>query len=250
MPVAIVPDDPILNDFVFDLTLSEEHISEVQKTALPVEDGSVISDHVVKMPWKFSCVVLMTNTPIHEGQEPTGSVLPFTLHIPGHPSEVDASGLSPLINVASLLLNPFANRAPTLPSAPQSTAFQLINPVDRVQTMYQRLTGLQGMRKRLTVLTTRTEYESGILMSVSSPVVKSDTEDGVWSCEFTLVFEELRTVFSSSVEAPKPKEPRGAGNSPQGKKPGKKGPGLAGDGKSVALHLVEGLSNLFGGGGP
>jgi len=53
-----------IGDIEIDVTLHEKHEFTSEVTEFPIEDGSVISDHVITRPEKVSITGFITNTPI------------------------------------------------------------------------------------------------------------------------------------------------------------------------------------------
>lgn len=70
----------------FDATLRESHRIEARVTDHPVEDGSVISDHVQTRPRSFSLTLLVSETPINTPGFRVSGVNSSTL---GGPSLID-----------------------------------------------------------------------------------------------------------------------------------------------------------------
>lgn len=189
--VFLLPDNPAIRPFVFDLTRSEQHNFVSKLTKNPIEDGSTVTDQVVVDPASFSCTVCISNTPIETTFEGEGSIGPISLRMPGMPPSTIGT---------ALLLN-----APPIDARPHQAVGLAFGPFkDRVKWMLDRLNILRTTVQTVTVLTSKHQYDSMVLTTISLPIERVNTG------EFTLTFEELIVVSSDQVTAPKPKEPRGA----------------------------------------
>lgn len=189
MSVFLFPDDssPVV---AFDLTKVETHTFTSTLTKNPVESGATVTDQVVVDPSVFSCVVMISNTPLAKTFEGEGAVGPITFHLPNMPPSTI----------------PFDMLFPSVPGPKpsQATGFQIMNPVDRVKRTLDRLDGLRLAVQTMSVGTSKRFYPSMVITNISMPIEKEQY------AEFTITFEQLVIVTTDQVTAPKPKEPRGA----------------------------------------
>lgn len=63
-PVAFLRGNSVLVSF--DAVVQETHSVEAQPTAFPIEDGSTISDHVIRTPRELSLQGIITDTPLRD----------------------------------------------------------------------------------------------------------------------------------------------------------------------------------------
>jgi hypothetical protein len=184
MTVYISPDDPTLDTVGFDATMGEDHVFESTPTDAPVEDGSVITDHVIDVPVAFAATVCITNTPIQSTFEGEGDVLPTQL-------PVLAPGKSQTLIVG-----------PSWPSPPSVQSFQIPGMPDRIKRTLTLLQKLRDTKALCTVFTSRYEYDSMVLVRIDTHTEK------VGFAEFKLNFRHLTIVTNQTTKAPKPREPR------------------------------------------
>lgn len=229
----------------FDATLAETHDSASDITQHPIEDGSVVTDHVRPRQDLLSLNVFISNHPLslqlshvdaRDALEdfpqgfllPEGSRQPVQLAVP---QTSRRSGPASLISPAS---NGFFERV-ALPDLPLVTgggaAAQFVVPgqwqaqdvvqaqpevqeistsqfsegFDRVRQMYEQFLLLQRTGQLLTVVTRIREYENMVIESMSSPRDSSNAN----SLAISVSFRQVRIVQSQNVEVPEPLEARG-----------------------------------------
>lgn len=190
MTVTIFPQPAGMLIGEFDVTVSETHKSEVELTSNPVERGVRVTDHVLPKPRVFECEVVVSNTPTRTTAQGEGFLQPLALRIP------------PLL----------PNGSPNFPPPPPRSAltFQVPTPGDRIKRMLDYLEGLQRNAVPVDLSTARRTYEDMIL------TVVDQTVEHVQGQTFHLMFEQLVIVSAETVNAPKPKEPRGQGTQAMG----------------------------------
>lgn len=169
--VYLVPDDPKYPPIGFDCTIREGHALTSRATQQPLESGSVVSDHIIHEPDTFVCSVMTTQQPTRVTFFGDGVTRPVSL----------GDGSSVL-------------------------GFTIDRPADLIQEMLDRLDALRLAAATMTILTSHRTYEVMRLLSIELP--KEPNERGAG--KFNLNFSKLLIVQTSIVQAPKPKEPRGA----------------------------------------
>ncbi len=74
----------MIDGFLIDISVSEDHTFEAEVTSHPVESGSTISDNIRPMPIKVSMTCMVTNTPLEPMRTRREALPPFA---PGQPLE-------------------------------------------------------------------------------------------------------------------------------------------------------------------
>lgn len=212
--VYLVPDD--VSRFApigFDATMNEAHSLVSHATQNPVEDGSVISDHVLHEPPEFSCSVMTSQQPIATTFFGDGSTRPRQLN--------DGSNV---------------------------IAFGVDRPADLIREMLDRLDALRLAAASMTILTSHREYDGMRLLRIDLP----KEEGGKGAGKFTLSFSQLQIVKTSIVAAPQPKEPRGQGKLNKGTTNPKPADDTASKfydkDKSLGANLYDNARKLLSGG--
>jgi len=168
----------------FDAVLSEEHEAESEMTDHVVESSEAISDHKRAKPRALRLDVLVTNTPI--GVPP--------------PSGFGTRAIS--ARVRKDVGNAKAN------------VIVFSEEFDRVADVASTLDRLRAEAVDLTVATAIRTYERVQLLSVSIP--RKEPED---AASFSLRFREVFRAETQTVDAPLPREPRGASRSETSSEP-------------------------------
>lgn len=163
---------------VFDATLNVSHQNDAEPTEHPVEDGSLITDHVDLMPKVISMEVIISRTPLDLRGALVGNV----------------SGAVPAIagfggTLAGTL---FTGVAATLGG-------QLLNAGgNRVETALNSLLELQEKKIPVTVITGLRAYNSMILKNFN-PVENAQNGD---SLRFTATWKEIKIAQSEQIVLP------------------------------------------------
>ena len=157
----------------FDAVTSESHEATSVLTEHAVESGAPISDHKRANPERISIEALITNTPL---DTPPPS---------GYGTSGITTSLSKEDDKVSVLL--------------YSAKF------DRISDVISTLRRLRLEATELTVSTRIHTYESVQLVSVTVPRTPEDGE----SVKVTLELQQVRIAQSRTVDAPRPREPRG-----------------------------------------
>lgn len=165
----------------FDLLISESHSIEAQVSEHPIEDGSVVSDHVRILPRKGSLVGLVTNHPLK-----TDAKLPDWFL-----EKLNAAG-SPSI------LTQFARQYGFRQSSLSSDDFaQLVRPsTNRAATAWEKFVELVKTKEPVTISTGLEKPENVIVTKVSASR-DPDTGDAQ---KFQVEFQEIRIVKLSEIQ--------------------------------------------------
>ena len=164
----------------FDACINEQHGRDCQVTTNPVEDGSVISDHIVVQPLSLMLTGVVSDTPLYDAKR-------FLTQSIG--------------NAASTLLPPLGIIA-------AAAAYQLTHPQDSVispsHEAYRTLMGLAAgspyasppaLPSPFTVLTSYARYPDMVIKSVAMP--RDAGTNG--QCVFTLQLQQIQVVTPQTV---------------------------------------------------
>ena len=159
----------------FEASLHEDHSRESTPTEFPVEDGNVISDHIILRPLTLSMTALITDTPITglgalltEGATTlTSKLLP----------PIGTIGLGAAMGGLSLISALFGGDSPSVKA-------------------YKQLMSIQAHGTPFTVLTSLSRYEN---MVISSLAVPRDSAMGK-SIEVTIGLKQLTIVQPKIVQ--------------------------------------------------
>jgi hypothetical protein len=191
----------------FDAVRTTEHRHTAIATKHPVEKGADITDHVrVQLP-SVTVTGYVSIAPLNSASTigenplvpiPSGFYLPITL--PPSPGR----------NQARALQRGFADAAVTAlfgGAASPSIVESLIttDPLARVAKMHELLTEAQAEAKEVRFVDEAKTYESMCITSVICTRTQRE-----YGASFQIELEQLKTVSSLLVDAPVPKEARGA----------------------------------------
>lgn len=164
----------------FDACINEQHGREAQVTTNPVEDGAVISDHIIVQPLGLSLTGVVSDTPLYDAQR-------FLTQSIG--------------NAASTLLSPLGIVA-------AATAYQLSHPQDSVTSpsheAYRTLMRLAAgdplasppvLPQPFNVLTSYFRYTDMVITSLQMP--RDAGTNG--QCVFTLAMTQIVRVAAQTV---------------------------------------------------
>lgn len=197
--VTILPDSGNPSIVSFDTTISETHDQTATVTEHPIEDGSLVSDHVIRDPFVFSCEVYISNTPSED--KGAGSI--DTVEIPSRTN-------SPPLKIQALHFD---------------------EERDFVQETTEALQALVG--QSCAVLTSVKTYDRMVLVAASVP----RAEYG--GASFQLGFKQIRTVETRTVKAPQPVEPRGGSSQNKGGQSAKKTKGKDQEQASFTIKALQ-----------
>ena len=164
----------------FDACINEQHGREAQVTTNPIEDGGVISDHIIVQPLGLSLTGVVSDTPLYDAQR-------FLTQTIG--------------NAASTLLSPLGIVA-------AATAYQLTHPQDSVTSpsheAYRTLMRLAAgdpqasppsLPQPFNVLTAYLRYTDMIITSLQMP--RDAGTNG--QCVFTIVMTQIVRVTPQAI---------------------------------------------------
>lgn len=208
--VYLIPDDPGLDVIAFHVTTGEFHTANSTLTDNPVEDGSIITDHIIHDPAVFSFEATITESP-------------HALDFYGNGEDVSLSAGVPTVALPGVVL----------PTSISVRGFGRPDWRDKnlVREARERLEALRLGGVTCSILTSAGEYESMILIHHELPRGPLSLGSG----SFKIDLREIVVVSTETVAAPKPKEPRGAQIQAKG----------AQAEKSIGAQVKAGLKDLF-----
>jgi hypothetical protein len=226
-----------LGEMHFDAVISEKHTRTTEITQHSVEQGAKIADHVRANTDHLVLEVLVSNVPIKDG--PNRVMFPHVIDVPGFtpqfPEDMTATVPPAPVELSFVgLLTLLSNKLPqtihrTAPPRDRQSGPQFVSAntlmfdgeTDFVRAAYDALTRLRDSATLIEIVTPRQSYASMVIASIE---MSRDKHTGT-SGNFTLEFQQIRTVSSKVVQAPLPSIPRAdTGDAAAGKKDPKKAP--------------------------
>lgn len=158
----------------FDVVTSETHEGASTMTKHAIEGGALITDHKIHEPRSVTIEAIVSNTPL-DVPPPSGYARSTAITVSTSKEEG-----RPAVKVFS-------------------EAF------DRIQDVIATLDRLRLEGTFVTLTTARRTYDAVQILRVTEP---REPEDGD-SQRFQIEIQEVRIAYTRSVEAPRPREPRG-----------------------------------------
>lgn len=221
------------NFVAFDLLEGETHGDSSVVTMHNVEEGSPITDHVRPDPSTLSLVLGVTNTPLDVDPDlGRGAPELLTLYTPKHKPAFDGSPGALFREAAGV----FGGEQPDTTNI---EVFGFTPAFDRIEETENKLIYIRDARLLVTVVTLSREYTDMVIVRFEL----TRTKPG--SASFAIDLQQIRFVRTASVQAPQPKEPRGAPNS----KKGQQSPKSPSDAAQLQKSDLLGLIQKFTGGG-
>lgn len=164
----------------FDLLISESHSIEAQVTEHPIEDGSVVSDHIRELPRKGSLSGLVTNYPLKPASELPSSFM----------EKLSALGNQNFLEsfVAQYGYKP--NKGPT-----KADYEALERPKNRAFGTWTAFKALMAARTPVTISTGLEKYYTAVVTKVETSR-ESSTGDAL---TFHVEFQEIKVVTLTEV---------------------------------------------------
>lgn len=219
-----------------DVVMSTEDKRTAQLTDHPVEDGSVVTDHIVLRPEQLSFELLVTQTPMGGPgmavqplsiETQTGNLVPQTHPITVRKSQFQPGGFLGLTTglrsaVAGLLggqetaSTMQGSRAVGVVSTVRANVLQITGaPVDRVNAAFDTLVGIMRTGLLVTVSFKGRLYADYLLTSVQLSQGKGEAGCG----RFKVEARAFRTVSGIEVKLPDPEDFRSLPKQAKGSKP-------------------------------
>lgn len=180
----------------FDATLSERWDAKNSVTRRAVEQGADVADHVVIGAVDFSCVVVVSDTPI---TVPATQMYGITGQV--RERDIDIGSVRKMRKGADAAKGTAAEYDVNSGTARIAT-LEFSEPFSRVERVGALLEQIRVNAWPCTVLTTTREDDDMQLATVSAPRSRGS------SVEFSLTFTQVRTADSETVTVPDPVEPR------------------------------------------
>lgn len=180
-----------VGDIPFDLEISENHTIEASVTEHPVEDGSIVSDHVRVLPRKGSIVGLVTNHPLPSARIPSpGNKLPgeFMERVSqiGNPGFFKSLAMQYSREITDPITDKdFASLTPLNPGTD-----------NRARNAWELFKELVAAKQPVTIMTGVEKYADVIVTKVSTSR-EAGTGDAL---RFAVEFQEIRFVTLTEVE--------------------------------------------------
>lgn len=189
----------------FDATMSERWDAKNSVTRRPVEQGADVADHVVVGAVDFSCVVVVSDTPI---TVPTTQMYGVTGQV--REREVDIGSVRKMRKGADAAKGTAAEYDVNSGTVRIAT-LEFSEAFSRVERIGALLEQIRKSAFSCTVLTTTREEDNMQLATISAPRTRGS------SVEFSLTFTQIRTADSETVSVPEPAEPRARASTEAGR---------------------------------
>lgn len=235
-----------------DIVMSAEDTRSAKLTDHVVEDGSVITDHIVIQPEKLQLVLLVSQTPVkeEEGFQTRAFNLEVrkSLFVPGG-FLLLTQGVRAGVSAAAGAVSGAAGLATQ--SRKHSAITSSAGDVDRVASVHDQLIRILQDALPVTVSFKGRLYPDYVLEEVQL----SHAPGKFGSATFSVSARAFRTVTGNLVTLPDPADFRAKASSQQGKKNAKEKPGTPDEGKmeSIFVKITDGaapyVNALTGGGG-
>lgn len=190
-------DGYFVGNIKFDLEISENHSIEAQVSEHPIEDGSVVSDHVRILPRKGSIVGLVTNHPLVSPSTPLPAEFVEKVTRIGHPGWLQS------------LANQYTTEEPLTAKDFESVPRLAPGENNRARNAWELFKGLVSNRQPVTIMTGVEKYADVIVTKVSTSR-EARTGDAL---RFAVEFQEIKFVtlteiaITAATKAPLPSVP-------------------------------------------
>lgn len=214
------------NFVAFDFLEGETHSDTCVVTVHNVEEGSPVTDHVRPDPPMLSLSLGVTNTPLDVDPDlGRGALEQVTLYTPKHKPPFDGTP-------GALFREAAGAFGGEQPDTTNMDVFGFTPSFDRIEETENKLIYLQQAALLVTVVTLSREYTDMVV--VRSELTRTKPGYGA----FAIDLQQIRFVRTASVQAPQPKEPRGAPMSKKGQQSPKTASDAAQLGKSDLLGII------------
>ena len=190
-------DGYFVGNIKFDLEISENHSIEAQVSEHPIEDGSIVSDHVRILPRKGSIVGLVTNHPLVSPTTPLPAEFVEKVTRIGHPGWLQS------------LANQYTTEEPLIAKDFESVPRLTPGENNRARNAWELFKELVSNRQPVTIMTGVEKYADVIVTKVSTSR-EARTGDAL---RFAVEFQEIKfvtlteVVITAATKAPLPSVP-------------------------------------------
>lgn len=212
---------------IFDTSDDESHDSNIVVTEHPVEDGTTISDHIIRGNDVVQLRATVSNTPIRTPES----------HARGAQGEVSSIALGPLSR--SQLARGAQGGSPAqyedVLEEHAADVLQFSSAFDRVRDVYQELKDLQDQGQTFSLITSLRTRDNCVLSSLTAP----RSADHGNSIEFVMSVTQIQKAESQIVAAPEPQQPRGRQQQSRGSQNATATEEEAPDNRTAAARLLD-----------
>jgi len=235
VPVIVEHRHAVFGGIWIDATVEELHVSDVDVTEHPVEEGTAITDHIRARADVVRLTCMISNQPIELPQSQADGVTKEK-----KTAKFDKGPPSGLVGVTGggLVGGAIAGGIGSLLGLNEGaiSADGFSPDFNRAGDVYAELLAIKNEGRLFDIETTLRTYESMALVSLEVP---RSAENGQ-GLQFTAVARQVLVVSTETVDLPDPAVNRAVPNNSKGKKPTKPG-GLAGAAGVSALGQLAGI---------
>jgi hypothetical protein len=187
----------IVDTVEFDVTLRETFSAEADVPTRPVEAGADIADHVVPGPQRFSCTVVVSDTPVIQPATQMYGVVGTV-----EQQEIALGAIPRMRRGARGDNGGTAAEYERASASARVSTLQWSEAFSRVERVLDLLDTIRREALRCTAITTVREVADLFITRINAPRVLTK------SIELTLEFVQVRVAESRTVDVPEPEEPR------------------------------------------
>lgn len=188
--------DGVVDTIGWDVTLRETFTADADVPTRPVEAGADIADHVVPGPERFSCTVVVSDTPIVQPSTQMYGVV-GTIE-----QQEIALGAVPRMRRGARGEGGTAAEYDRASASARVSTLQWSESFSRVERVLDLLQTIRREALPCTAITTVREVGDLYITRISAPRVLTK------SIEISIDFTQVRVAESRTVDVPEPDEPR------------------------------------------
>ena len=212
-----------LNAIPCDVVINAKFVAACEPTKNPIEDGGIITDHIIQSPNEFTCEIMQTQTPIQLGGDADMSAASVALH--ERESQFKPGGLLAASTAIEGAIGGLLQAVGIL-DKPKPTTVQVLkanNPIDRAEDMHELLLSLVGTF--LCTVVMRADRGAGMVKGRIIPSLLITNATRTWEAGkvgagwFSLSMQTIRTVKTALAKLPSPADLRAKAAKKIGTKP-------------------------------